>query len=140
MVFLHTLEAEAADTASVFFERWGRLIQEIWSDIKSISASTVFAFVPPLTFGFILGFAVIDDWIDRPILWLPFSFCTGWVVTVTVSAIVVLLSLHVNMGGMEKLITYGGTSLVSIPALLKGIKRSQSRERGLRREIRWRRT
>jgi hypothetical protein len=94
------------------------------------SPSQLTLFVPFL-YGFTLGFAVVDDWIDRPLLWVPFGLSGGLAVTVALSVIVALASMPVYFGGMEKMITYATVGLVSLPNVVLGVRRERSRQREL---------
>jgi hypothetical protein len=101
-----------------------------------LGAPTTIAFFVPFLYGFTFGFAIVDDWIDRPALWIPFSLSCGFAATVVVSLGVVFLSMQVNVGGMEKMITYATVGLVSLPNVVAGARREKSRERQLERRAR----
>lgn len=127
------LANQVGEQISEFLLRWARLVREILSDLTSLGAPTQIALFVPFFYGFTLGFAVVDDWIERPVLWIPLSLSCGFAVTAAASLAVVLLSMQINCGGMEKMITYATVGLVSLPNVAIGARRERSRQRELKK-------
>jgi len=132
-----SLTATVEEQASDLLVRWARLIQGILSDLTSLGAPTTVALSVPFFYGFTLGFAVVDDWIDKSIfLWVFFSLSCGFAATAVISLGVVFLSTQVYAGGMEKMITYATIGVVSLPNVIVGVRKKKSRERELERRAR----